>query len=88
MSNLKSMNISFGLLAYSGCRAKVLAFMLSGEGSMWHRYRKHQELPAEDIATMEKKIWPTIPKGSRTGLIVVLPYSCEFGVAAGRKGLG
>jgi hypothetical protein len=56
--------------------------------SIWHRYREHQELPAEDIATMEKKIWPTIPKGSRTGLIVVLPYSCEFVVAAARKGLG
>jgi len=36
----------------------------------------------------EHFFWPTIPKGSRTGLIVVLPYSCEFGVAAGKKGLG
>jgi hypothetical protein len=64
MLNLKSMNITFGLLAFSGCRAKVLAFMLNRERSMWHRYRKHQELPAEDIAAMEKKIWATIPKDS------------------------
>jgi hypothetical protein len=44
--------------------------------------------PAEDITAMEKKIWATIPKDSRAGLIVVLPYICEFGVAVGRKGLG
>jgi hypothetical protein len=58
------MNITYGLLAYSDCRAEVLAFILSRQGSIWHRYRKHQELPAEDIAAMEKKFWATIPKDS------------------------